>query len=50
MEYRPFGPAKHEVSVIGEGTWYFEESDKETAISALQRGIDLGINHLDTAE
>jgi diketogulonate reductase-like aldo/keto reductase len=50
MEYRPFGPAKREVSVIGEGTWYFEESDKDTAISALQKSIDLGINHLDTAE
>jgi len=50
MEYRPFGPTKREVSIIGEGTWYFEKSDKDTAISALQRSLDLGINHLDTAE
>jgi len=50
MEYRPFGPTKREVSIIGEGTWYFEESERRTAISALQRGLDLGINHLDTAE
>ena len=50
MEYRPFGPTKHEVSIIGEGTWYFEESERRAAISALQRGLDLGINHLDTAE
>jgi len=50
MEYRPFGPTKREVSVIGEGTWYFEDSDRKTAISALQKSLDLGINHLDTAE
>ena len=50
MEYRPFGPTKREVSVIGEGTWYFEQSEKASAISALQRSIDLGINHIDTAE
>ncbi|MDA4112187.1 MAG: aldo/keto reductase [Thaumarchaeota archaeon] len=50
MEYHPFGPSKHEVSVIGEGTWYFEESERVTAISALKKGLDLGINHLDTAE
>jgi diketogulonate reductase-like aldo/keto reductase len=50
MEYRSFGPTKREVSIIGEGTWYFEESERRAAISALQRGLDLGINHLDTAE
>jgi diketogulonate reductase-like aldo/keto reductase len=50
MEYRPFGPTKRDVSVIGEGTWYFEDSERKTAISALQRSLDLGINHLDTAE
>jgi diketogulonate reductase-like aldo/keto reductase len=50
MEYRPFGPTKRGVSVIGEGTWYFEQSEKASAISALQQSIDLGINHIDTAE
>jgi diketogulonate reductase-like aldo/keto reductase len=50
MEYRPFGPTKREVSVIGEGTWYFEDSERTTAIAALQRSVDLGINHVDTAE
>ncbi len=50
MEHRPFGPTKREVSVIGEGTWYIEQSHKATAISAIQRGLDIGINHIDTAE
>jgi diketogulonate reductase-like aldo/keto reductase len=50
MEFRPFGPTKREVSVIGEGTWNFERSERETAISALRQGLDLGINHVDTAE
>jgi len=50
LQYRPFGATKRQVSVIGEGTWYFEKSEKALAISALQRGLDLGINHIDTAE
>ncbi|MFI5419530.1 MAG: aldo/keto reductase [Nitrososphaerales archaeon] len=50
MKYRPFGPTKHEVSIIGEGTWYIEESDRDAAISAIKKGLDLGINHIDTAE
>jgi diketogulonate reductase-like aldo/keto reductase len=50
MEFRPFGPTKREVSVIGEGTWYFERSDRREAIAALQKSVDLGINHIDTAE
>ncbi len=50
MEFRPFGPTKREVSVIGEGTWYFEQSEKKSAIAALQKSLDLGINHVDTAE
>jgi diketogulonate reductase-like aldo/keto reductase len=50
MEYRPFGPTKQEVSVIGEGTWYFEQADRKTAVAALKRSIEVGINHFDTAE
>jgi diketogulonate reductase-like aldo/keto reductase len=50
MEYRPFGPSKREVSVIGEGTWYFERGEKDKAISTLKLGLDLGVNHVDTAE
>ena len=50
MEYRQFGPTKRKVSVVGEGTWYFERSERDAAISALRLGLDLGINHIDTAE
>jgi diketogulonate reductase-like aldo/keto reductase len=50
MEYRPFGPTKQEVSVIGEGTWYFEQSEKNAAMAALKRGVEIGMNHVDTAE
>jgi diketogulonate reductase-like aldo/keto reductase len=47
---RQFGPLRREVSIIGQGTWYIEEGDPASAIAALRRGIDLGMNHIDTAE
>ena len=50
MENRPFGPTGQNVSVIGQGTWYIERGDRASVISALQRGLDLGMNHIDTAE
>ena len=50
MERRPFGSTRREVSVIGQGTWYIEHADAETAIAALRRGLDLGMTHIDTAE
>jgi diketogulonate reductase-like aldo/keto reductase len=50
MERRQFGFMKREVSVIGQGTWDIEEKDRNSAIAALRRGLDLGMNHIDTAE
>jgi diketogulonate reductase-like aldo/keto reductase len=50
MEYRHFGPTQREVSVIGQGSWYIEEKDRASSIAALRLGIDLGMNHVDTAE
>jgi diketogulonate reductase-like aldo/keto reductase len=50
MEHRPFGSTKREVAIIGQGTWYLEHGDAETAIVALRRGLDLGMTHIDTAE
>jgi diketogulonate reductase-like aldo/keto reductase len=51
MEYRSFGPAERQVPVIGQGTWYLDESgDRESAIAALRGGLDLGLTHIDTAE
>lgn len=49
METRLFGSAR--VSVIGQGTWYLDEArDRKAAIEALRKGLDLGMNHIDTAE
>ncbi len=50
MKQRPFGAATTPVSVIGQGTWNSELSNRAEAVKALQRGIDLGMTHIDTAE
>ena len=50
VQKRRFGPLQREVSIIGQGTWYIEERDPTSAIAALRRGLDLGMNHIDTAE
>ena len=36
--------------MIGQGTWYLDRGDRKRAIAALQRGIDAGMTHIDTAE
>lgn len=48
MLRRPFGSTGVEVPVIGQGTWQLR--DIEGAERALRLGLDLGINHIDTAE
>jgi diketogulonate reductase-like aldo/keto reductase len=51
MEYRSFGGSlERRVSVIGQGTWLMEKDDRRQAIAALRTGLDLGMNHVDTAE
>jgi len=50
MRYRRFGPTQRDVAAIGQGTWYIDEADRAQAIAALTRGIDLNMNHIDTAE
>jgi diketogulonate reductase-like aldo/keto reductase len=50
MERRRFGPLQAEISVIGQGTWNIARGDRARAITALRRGLDLGMNHIDTAE
>jgi len=50
METRRFGPGRRDVSVIGQGTWYIDSGDRASAVAALRRGLDLGMNHIDTAE
>jgi diketogulonate reductase-like aldo/keto reductase len=36
--------------VIGQGTWDLHKADPRLALTALRRGIDLGMNHIDTGE
>ncbi|MEK9278866.1 MULTISPECIES: aldo/keto reductase [unclassified Bradyrhizobium] len=50
MKSNPFGQTGTSVSVIGQGTWYLDHGDRRRAIAALQRGLDLGMTHIDTAE
>lgn len=50
MQRRAFGPTGREVAVIGMGTWNFEQAPRPAAIAALRRGLDLGMDHIDTAE
>jgi len=50
MEQRNFGPIGRKTSVIGQGTWYIARGDRSRAITALRRGLDLGMSHIDTAE
>ncbi|HEX9943899.1 MAG TPA: aldo/keto reductase [Thermoanaerobaculia bacterium] len=50
MKYRTFGPTGREVSAVGQGTWNMEKDGRRAAVDALRRGLDLGMNHIDTAE
>ncbi len=36
--------------MIGQGTWHMELDDPEEVLSAIERGIELGLRHIDTAE
>ena len=50
MKSKQFGKGGPDVSIIGQGTWYLDRGDRKKAIAALQRGIELGMTHIDTAE
>jgi len=47
---RTFGPTGRRVAAIGQGSWRIEESEADSAVAAMRRGLDLGLTHLDTAE
>ena len=49
---KKFGWANIEIPVLGQGTWMIEgdQLQERKAIEALRLGIDLGLNHIDTAE
>ncbi|MFZ1992200.1 MAG: aldo/keto reductase [Alphaproteobacteria bacterium] len=50
MISRAFGETGRTVPVIGQGTWNIERGDRKSAVASLQRGLDLGMTHIDTAE
>ena len=50
MNTREFGSGGPKVSVIGQGTWFIDRGDRNDAVAALCRGLDLGMTHIDTAE
>ena len=50
MQQKQFGNGGPDVPVIGQGTWYLDRGDRKRAVAALQRGIDAGMTHIDTAE
>jgi diketogulonate reductase-like aldo/keto reductase len=54
VEYRLLGQTREKVSTIGMGTWrigaYSSLDERASQVSAVRRGIELGINLIDTAE
>lgn len=53
MLKRKFGWTDVETPVIGQGTWMIEGNSRtqwRQAVEALRLGLDLGMNHIDTAE
>lgn len=50
MKSRQFGSGGPPVAVIGQGTWYIDRGDRQSAVATLRRGVDLGMTHIDTAE
>jgi diketogulonate reductase-like aldo/keto reductase len=50
MQLRTFGATDRLVPRIGQGTWNLERTERSTAIAALQRGLEVGMSHIDTAE
>lgn len=50
MVKHEFGSAGPQIAAIGQGSWYIEQGDRHEAIAAFRRGLDLGLNHIDTAE
>jgi diketogulonate reductase-like aldo/keto reductase len=50
MQKRAFGTMSRNVAVIGQGTWNIDGGARSATVSALRRGLDAGMTHIDTAE
>jgi len=50
LRKQKFGSGGSDVTIIGQGTWYIDRGDRRAAVTALRRGIELGMTHIDTAE
>ncbi|MGB3290825.1 MAG: aldo/keto reductase [Burkholderiaceae bacterium] len=50
MKTHTFGTTGRAIAAIGQGSWYIDDADHDQAVQALQRGLDLGMDHIDTAE
>ena len=54
MEYRHLGRTSEKVSTIGMGTWrvgvYSGHEERAKQVTALRKGVELGLNLIDTAE
>jgi diketogulonate reductase-like aldo/keto reductase len=47
---RAFGPTGRRICAVGQGSWKLDETSHRAAIAALRHGLDLGLDHIDTAE
>jgi diketogulonate reductase-like aldo/keto reductase len=50
LNTRAFGASGRQVAAVGQGSWRIEAGEAAAATAALQRGLDLGLTHIDTAE
>src|SRR5258708_13190874 len=47
---RLFGTTARQVACIGQGTWKIDDSAADGSLTALRRGLDPGLTHIDPAE
>ena len=47
---RDLGRTGERIAALGQGTWELEKADEAAATRALLAGLELGLDHVDTAE